>query len=95
MRRKIVRRNTRFLTRLLRQAVQWDLPLSTVVHFSAGSAESRNSSRLERRGKIRPDWERTQLVGDAVFVPHVGPSGKIYYYKELSANDGHKTPDSV
>lgn len=85
LRRRIVRRNKRFLTRLLRQAVQWDLPLSTVVNFSADSAESRNACRLKRRGKLRPDWGRVELLDDSVFLPFSGPSGKIYYYNELSA----------
>ncbi|WP_196219336.1 hypothetical protein [Pectobacterium carotovorum] len=51
MKRKITWRNKQHLTRLLGMAVQWDLPLSSVVNFSTGNAESKNAQRLARRGK--------------------------------------------
>lgn len=34
---------------------------------------------------LRPDWGRVGLLDDSVFLPFSGPSGKIYYYNELSA----------
>ncbi|WP_406643476.1 hypothetical protein [Pectobacterium brasiliense] len=51
MKRKITWRNKQHLTRLLGMAVQWDLPLSSVVNFSTGNAESKNASRLARAAK--------------------------------------------
>ncbi|WP_190306454.1 hypothetical protein [Pectobacterium carotovorum] len=87
MKRKITWRNKQYLTRLLGMAVQWDLPLSSVVNFSTDSAESKNASRLARRGKLLPDWERAEPWGEEFLLPFAGPSGKIYRYWIVSRRD--------
>ncbi|WP_233968007.1 hypothetical protein [Pectobacterium polaris] len=87
MKRKIISRNKQHLTRLLGMAVQWDLPLSSVVNFSTDSAESKNAQRLARRGKLLPDWERAELWGEEFLLPFAGPSGKIYHYQIRSHRD--------
>lgn len=84
MKRKITWRNKQHLTRLLGMAVQWDLPLSSVVNFSSDSAESKNASRLARRGKLLPDWERAEPWHGEILLPFAGPSGKIYHYQIVS-----------
>ncbi|MEQ9831884.1 hypothetical protein [Pectobacterium versatile] len=89
MKRKITRRNKQHLTRLLGMAVQWHLPLSSVVNFSTDSAESKNASRLARRGKLLPDWERVEPWGEEFLLPFAGPSGKIYHYQILSHRDDY------
>lgn len=87
MKRKITWRNKQHLTRLLGMAVQWDLPLSSVVNFSTDSAESKNASRLARRGKLVPDWERAEPWHGEILLPFAGPSGKIYRYRIVSRRD--------
>ncbi|AFI90436.1 hypothetical protein [Pectobacterium parmentieri] len=87
MKRKITWRNKQHLTRLLGMAVQWDLPLSSVVNFSTGNAESKNAQRLARRGKLLPDWERVEPWGEEFLLPFAGPSGKIYHYQIVSHRD--------
>ncbi|MCA6924733.1 hypothetical protein [Pectobacterium versatile] len=89
MKRKITWRNKQHLTRLLGMAVQWDLPLSSVVNFSSDSAESKNASRLARRGKLLPDWERAEPWHGEILLPFAGPSGKIYHYQIVSRRDDY------
>ncbi|WP_395303012.1 hypothetical protein SIM97_13430 [Pectobacterium zantedeschiae] len=64
--------------------MQWDLPLSSVVNFSTGNAESKNAQRLARRGKLRPDWKRAEPWHGEFLLPFAGPSGKIYHYQIVS-----------
>ncbi|MEI7228317.1 hypothetical protein [Pectobacterium carotovorum] len=87
MKRKIIKRNKRFLTSLLGIAVQWDLPLYSVVAFSAGTADAKNAQRLARRGKLLPDWERAEPWHGEILLPFAGPSGKIYRYRIVSRGD--------
>ncbi|MDY4334377.1 hypothetical protein SOV78_10230 [Pectobacterium brasiliense] len=87
MKRKIIKRNKRFLASLLGMAVQWDWPLSSVVNFSTGIAESKNASRLARRGKLLPDWKRAEPWHGEILLPFAGPSGKIYRYRIVSRRD--------
>ncbi|QSD24721.1 hypothetical protein H5A38_10675 [Pectobacterium brasiliense] len=87
MKRKIISRNKRYLTRLLGMAMRWDWPLSSVVNFSTGTAESKNAQRLARRGKLLPDWERVEPWGEEFLLPFAGPSGKIYHYQIVSHRD--------
>ncbi|MEQ9936411.1 hypothetical protein ABRQ07_02115 [Pectobacterium polonicum] len=87
MKRKLTRRNKQFLTSLLGMAVQWDLPLYSVVAFSAGTAGAKNAQRLARRGKLLPDWERAEPWHGEILLPFAGPSGKIYRYRIVSRRD--------
>ncbi|WP_174870581.1 hypothetical protein [Pectobacterium polaris] len=87
MKRKITRRNKRFLTDLLEVAARWDLPLHSVVALSASTAETKNAQRLARRGKLLPDWERVEPWGEEFLLPFAGPSGKIYRYRIVSRRD--------
>ncbi|ACT13106.1 hypothetical protein PC1_2066 [Pectobacterium carotovorum subsp. carotovorum PC1] len=90
MKRKITWRNKQHLTRLLGMAVQWDLPLSSVVNFSTDSAESKNAQRLARRGELLPDWTRAEpWDGGEFLLPFAGPSGKIYRYRIVSHRDDY------
>lgn len=72
MKRKSISRNKRYLTRLLGMAVQWDLPLHSVAAFSTGTADAKNASRLARRGKLLPDWERVEPWGEEFLLPFAG-----------------------
>ncbi|MBN3177984.1 hypothetical protein [Pectobacterium parmentieri] len=67
--------------------MQWDLPLSSVVNFSTGNAESKNAQRLARRGKLLPDWERVEPWGEEFLLPFAGPSGEIYHYQIVCHKD--------
>ncbi len=87
MKRKMTRRNKRFLTSLLDKVLQWDLPLHSVVALSASTAETKNASRLARRGKLLPDWERAEPWHGEILLPFAGPSGKIYHYQIVSRRD--------
>ncbi|QQK72176.1 hypothetical protein HG702_12210 [Pectobacterium versatile] len=88
MKRKITRRNKRFLTNLLGMAARWDLPLHSVAALSASTAETKNAQRLARRGKLLPDWSRVQDWYRGEFLlPFAGPSGKIYRYRIVSRRD--------
>ncbi|WP_323634817.1 hypothetical protein [Pectobacterium polaris] len=87
MKRKITRRNKQFLTSLLDKVLQWDLPLHSVVALSVSTAETKNASRLARRGKLLPDWERVEPWGEEFLLPFSGPSGKIYRYQIVSRRD--------
>ncbi|MEI7386485.1 hypothetical protein WCU57_20365 [Pectobacterium versatile] len=87
MKRKITRRNKRFLTSLLDKVSQWDLPLHSVVVQSVSTAETKNARRLALRGKLLPDWERVEPWGEEFLLPFAGPSGKIYHYQIVSHRD--------
>ncbi|MBN3068968.1 hypothetical protein H5A34_20470 [Pectobacterium brasiliense] len=88
MKRKITRRNKQFLSSLLEKVALWDLPLHSVVALSASAAETKNASRLARRGKLLPDWTRAESWdGGEIFLPFAGPSGKIYHYQIVSHRD--------
>lgn len=88
MKRKITRRNKRFLTSLLDKVSQWDLPLHSVVALSASTAETKNASRLARRGKLLPDWTRAEpWDGGEFLLPFAGTSGKVYHYQIVSHRD--------
>ncbi|QHQ15599.1 hypothetical protein GMW39_06810 [Pectobacterium parmentieri] len=87
MKRKITRRNKRFLTSLLDKVSQWDLPLHSVVALSASAAETKNAGRLARRGKLLPDWKRVEPWHGEFLLPFAGPSGKIYHYQIRSHRD--------
>lgn len=89
MKRKITRRNKQFLSSLLEKVALWDLPLHSVVALSASTAETKNASRLARRGKLLPDWERGEPWGEEFLLPFAGPSGKIYHYQILSHRDDY------
>lgn len=87
MKRKIISRNKLHLTCLLEMAIRWDWPLSSVVNFSTGSAESKNAARLLRRGKLLPDWEQAEPWHGEILLPFAGPSGKIYHYQIVSCRN--------
>ncbi|AXC64720.1 hypothetical protein ACQSET_24140 [Salmonella enterica] len=81
MKQKLRRRNQRWLTRQYRLAVLNDMSMSFFIHCPEQQAEMKNADRLERRGKLSPDWTNIAFFDGYATLPCVSLRGKIYYYR--------------
>ena len=58
LKRKLRRRNQRWLSVQLQIAHDENLPLSFFINFPAQGAAACNGMRLERRARLKPDWQQ-------------------------------------
>ncbi|MBD2805250.1 hypothetical protein ID855_11220 [Xenorhabdus sp. ZM] len=88
MKRKLCLRNKRWLTKQCRLALLNDVPMDLFIKLPTQRAEMNNASRLKRRGKLLPDWNKIIYHYGYASLPFVGPRGKIYHYRMyLNKND--------
>ncbi|RLM18314.1 hypothetical protein BIY29_18420 [Brenneria alni] len=84
MKRKLRRRNQRWLSKQCRKAMLNDMPMDFFVSYPAQRADMNNASRLERRGKLLPDWSNAEFCSGHVMLPFVSQRGKIYHYQMIT-----------
>ncbi|MDE9590823.1 hypothetical protein, partial [Xenorhabdus bovienii] len=76
------------LTKQYRLAMLNDIPMDFFIKFPTQRAEMNNANRLERRGKLLPDWNKTKYHRGYSSLPFVSLRGKIYHYRMyLHKND--------
>ena len=64
----------------LRRARNEGVPFSFFINFPSIRATACNGERLNRRGRIKPDWHRALFHQGWGEVPMVGPGGNIYWF---------------
>ncbi|CDH01725.1 hypothetical protein [Xenorhabdus bovienii] len=87
MKRKLRRRNQRWLSEQYRCAKINKIPMDFVVKFPEQQAEMDNANRLKRRGKLLPNWDKASFYDCHAAVPFINPHGKVYYYQVFMSKD--------
>lgn len=83
MKRKLRQRNQRWLSEQCRKAMLNDMPMDFFTGYPGQLADMKNARRLERRGKLFPDWSSADFQPGYVMLPFVSSRGKIYHYQMI------------
>jgi hypothetical protein len=84
MKRKLRQRNQRWLSEQCRKAMRNDMPMDFFTSYPGQLADMKNARRLERRGKLLPDWDGADFQPGHVMLPFVSSRGKIYHYQMIT-----------
>lgn len=87
MKKKLRQHNQRWLSEQCRKALLNDLPMHFFTGYPAQLADMKNARRLERRGKLLPDWGCADFQPGYVMLPFVSLRGKIYHYQMLTTQN--------
>ncbi|VEB97656.1 Uncharacterised protein [Cedecea lapagei] len=80
MKKKLRQRNQAWISQQLRRAQSEGMPLSFFLNFPSIRAGTCNGQRLERRGRLNPDWNRALFHVGWGEVPMIGPKGTVYWF---------------
>jgi hypothetical protein len=80
MKQKLRKRNQAWISKQLQRAREDGMPLSFFINFPSIRASGCNGQRLERRGRLKPDWNRALFHRGWGEVPIVGPNGFVYWF---------------